>query len=711
MAFKPNPRRRATPVASKAPAQTPAARAVVPPRARFWTTIGAIAFLAVFALVLVARRESPPKGAEAARLALAKSVYYFDGGAITAARNEARIAAAADPAWNLAHAFLARTLLELGDGIGAEAELDRARDTGFDPARSHQLYAQAWLLQGDAERALAEADRTSPRYAGYAARVKARAFATEGDYAAAASILTKLVAANPGNSFAWTDLGRVRQSQVDFGGAIDAATRAVQADPNNGQALTLRGELVRGQFGLVGAVPWFEQALKRDPYDHDALIEYAATLGDLGRTNDMLRATRRALVAQPESPQAYYLQAVLAGRAGNSDLARSLLGKTGGALDQLPGALLLAGTLDYAAGDWQQAIGHFGTLVGQQSMNVPARRLLASALLRSGDAKGALDVLSPMATRPDADAYTLGLVARAFEKTGDRAMAARFLDRAQAAGKGGATPFGVDDGLTQLGQALARAPGQPESQVAYIKGLIDAGQLPQAVSRASALVAANPGTPAAHVLVGDILMLQNRYADAAAAYRQATDLRFDEPTMLRVVESLDRAGRAREAANTLALFLSQNPGNIAALRLTGHWQVAAGQWDAAIDTLEGLRVKLGDRDVALLSELAFAYLGADEVKNALPYAVAAYKLAPSNPAAADAFGWALYRGGDSNRAVQLLEKAVALDQGQPMLKWHLAQVYAELGRDADAKAVAQSALAGPGFTEGAAARALIAGIA
>ena len=69
----------------------------------------------------------------------------------------------------------------------------------------------------------------------------------------------------------------------------------------------------------------YEAALQRDPWHHDALIEYAATLGDAGRTRAMLDATRRALQARPASPQAYYLQAVLAARAGSYGLARSLL--------------------------------------------------------------------------------------------------------------------------------------------------------------------------------------------------------------------------------------------------------------------------------------------------------------------------------------------------------------------------------------------------
>ncbi len=66
------------------------------------------------------------------------------------------------------------------------------------------------------------------------------------------------------------------------------------------------------------------------------------------------------------------------------------------------------------------------------------------------------------------------------------------------------------------------------------------------------------------------------------------------------------------AANVLALFLSQNPQNIAGQRLAAHWQIAGGEWDSAIETLEGLRQRVGNRDAALLAELAYAYLGDED---------------------------------------------------------------------------------------------------
>ncbi|RDE05997.1 tetratricopeptide repeat protein [Sphingomonas aracearum] len=644
-----------------------------------------------------------------ARVYVARSLVTLKNGNWSAARRNAQQAIASDPDWGLAHAVLARAFLALGDGVGAEAELDRARAAGFDANRAHQLYAHAWLLQGDPARAIAEAGKTPARYGAYAMRVAARALAAQGQVADAQDALRQVLAVDPRNSFAWGDLARVRFSAGDVRAAGDAAARAVAIDPANLEAQTLRGELVRSQYGLVAALPWFEAVLQRDAFYHPALIEYAATLGDAGRYADMLDATRRALAARPGSAQAYYLQAVMAARAGRNELARGLLARTAGQIDGLPGALLLGGTLDYAAGGYEQAIGKWRELVGRQPMNVTARRLLGAALLRSGDARGALDVLRPVALRADADSYTLTLVARAFERTGERDWAARFLDRAAMPQAGGSTPFGAEDSLPVLQSVAAASPGDPVAALGYVRGLVDKGDRTGAVSAAKSLAARMPGAPAAWAALGDTLAAGGRFAEAAGAYRRAADLRFDEAIMLRLVDASDRAGDRAGAANTLALYLSQNPQSIAALRLSAHWMIAAGQWSEAIERLEGLRARIGDRDATLLAELAAAYGGDGDDAVAVRYARAANDLAPMNPGTADAYGWALYGAGKPAAAAEILQKAVAIAP-VPALRWHLAQAYADAGAKAAARAQIALAMADPRFGDRAAAKAVLAAL-
>lgn len=633
----------------------------------------ALALLALFVVgagLTLSMRRDPPN----ARQSLIDALATLRAGNYSAARNNAQAAIAAAPTLGMPHAILARAYLELGDGLAAEAELGRARDAGFPANRLYQLQAQARFLQGDPGGAIDAADKAAPRYVDYALRVRARAMAIGGDTAAARDLLQGLLARRPDYAAAWTDLGRIAFASGDVGGASDAATHALALAPAEPAALTLQGEVIRSRYGLVAALPWFEKALATDAYYHPALIEYAATLGEAGRYADMLAATRKAQAARPGSPQALYLQAVLAARAGRPELARSLLQKTGGAIDALPGAILLSGSLDFAEGKYEQAAAMWRGLVNQQPMNVTARRLLGAALLRSGDPRAALDMLRPIGLRADADGYALGVIARAFEAIGDTGFAARYRDRANAGTLGAAATFATDNDVGTLEASAAETPDDPNYVLGAIRGLIESGDTAGAIARARTLAAASPGAPAAQLALGDALAASGDYRGAATVYARAADLAFDEPTMLRLVDALGRTDRTKDAAATLALYLSQNPQSLSARRLLGHWQVASGDFDAAIDTLEAVRARAGNRNASLLTDLALAYAGADQGDVAVRYARAAYALAPMNADVCDAYGVALAAGGDKDGARQLLVKATKLAPANTAIAAHLKQL-------------------------------------
>ncbi len=632
--------------------------------------IGVVCLLIVGIAVVLATRPPRPD----ARRSLVDSLTTLAAGNYSAARTNAQAAITAAPTLGIAHAVLARAYLELGDGLAAEAELARATDAGLPADRLHQLQAHARLLQGDPEGAIDEAAKAQPRYAGYAARIQARALASQGKLVEAQAVLRALLEQVPNDGTAWMDLGRIRLTAGDVGGASVAAARAVTLARGEPAALTLQGEVVRSRYGLVAALPWFEAALQRDAYYHPALIEYAATLGEAGRNADMLAATRRALLARPNSPQALYLQAVLAARAGQIDLARGLLQRTGGAVAGLPGAMLLSGSLDYAQGKFEQAAVTWQQLTAVQPLNVTARRLLGAALLRSGDAEAALGVLRPIGLRADADSYSLTMIARAFETTGDAQTAAQFLDRAAGGRASPAAIFATDDSVGALLAVADAASNDPTYVLGVIRGQIARGDTAGAIARARALVTAGPGAPAAQLALGDALVVAGRYAEAAGVYARAADLAFDEPTMLRLVDALGRAGRAQDAAASLALYLSQNPQSLTGLRLLGHWQVASGDWDKAVETLEGVRRRVGNRDGGVLIDLALAYAGSEDGAIAVRYGKAAYVLAPMSAAAADAYGVALAANGNSDGARQLLDKAVRLAPDDAAIASHRRQL-------------------------------------
>ena len=570
----------------------------------------------------------------------------------------------------------ARTYLELGDGVAAEAELRRARALGMAEAETAHLMAHSLLLQTRNEDAAAEAAKAAPKHAAHAQRILGRAHMALKDNEKADAAFAAAVAAGPEDSKVWTDVARFRRATVDTAGAIAAADRAVKLDPKNVEALTLRGELTRTQYGLAAAVAWFDRALEIDPNHVPALLERAATLGDMGRMRDMLADTRAALAIQPKQPVAYYMQAMLAARAKKFDLAKSLFQKTEGALDDQPAGMLLASAIDFQTGNAEQAIARLQKLVGAQPHNLKARRLLAASQWRLGDAAATVETLRPVADRPDADSYVLTLIGNAYDKLGNADAAAAYLARAaeprRASSSLLATP--VDDGtLDALRRTADAKPGQPGLQLQLIRALLARGVGGEALDRARRLQAAHPGVPDAHILVGDALGIQGNFAAAAQEYRKAANLAFNEPVAIRLVEALRNSGNAQAAAQVLELFLQQNPQNVPAQLLAANTYMQTGKWDAAIPIYERLRKRIGDRDAPVLNNLAWAYSEKRDYDRALPLAKKAWELDRANPATADTYGWLLYKSGeDRARGLVLLEQAARGAPTNAQIRQHLA---------------------------------------
>jgi tetratricopeptide (TPR) repeat protein len=555
----------------------------------------------------------------------------------------------------------ARTYLLLGEGAAAESELKRANALGVPESETGHLMAHALLHQGQAERAAAEAAKAGPAYSAYANRMLGQANQLLGRMEAAAAAFDRALAASPEDGALWADIADFRRATGETAGAIEAADRAVRLAPRNVQALRLRGELTRDQYGLAAAMPWFDRALEVDPSNVAVLIERASTLGDLGRTREMLADTRRILSVSSNNPSAYYLQAVLAARGRDYALARSLYRRTNGAFGNRPAALLLAGTIELGSGNAALAMEPLKRLLKAQPGNLKARRLLGSAQWQSGDAAAAIATLRPLAERADADAYTLSVIGKAYARLGDEAAAAAYLRRA-ALPRPSATaalddPLG-DGALTALRRDAAARPDSAPHQVVLIRALLGRGLGPEALERARQLQAAAPGAPDAHVLVGDALAIQGEYAAAATAYRRAANLAFSEPVALRLIEALRNSGDERGASQVLALFLQQNPQNVSAQTMAANSYLLAKQWPQAIAHYEAVRKRIGDGDATLLNNLAWAYSQTGDYERALPLARRAWQLEPNNPATADTLGWLLFRSGkDRMGGLALLERA------------------------------------------------------
>ncbi|MEZ5708333.1 MAG: tetratricopeptide repeat protein [Blastomonas sp.] len=646
----------------------------------------------------------------AGRAAMAKADAFRAAGNYRAARIEMMNAIQADPDWPQARIRQAEIFLKLFDAVGAEAELRRALDLGAKPDAIRHLMADALLQQGDTLRArkwLTEGPVAGDQ-AGYAMRLLGRIELADGNLDAARSAFDRALAYAPDDSMLWVDIARFRFLAGDQGGAVQAVDHAVALDNANIRALQFRGELMRSQYGLVSALPWFERALAIDPNDVPVLEEYGATLGDMGRMKAMLDVARRIIALQPRNPRAYFMQAVLAARAGKFDLARDLVQKTGDAMERVPAMMQLEGVIEFQLGNNVRAIDRFDRLVTQQPHNIQARNLLARALYAEGKYRDLLDRFAADASRDGAGAYLQTLVGRSLEAIGEREAAANFLDKTLEQDPALLTTLDERQDLMLLATAASRDPGSAKAVIPFVRQLVANGNFARALGEAQRLADANPGAPDAQILLGDVHLAAGNSVAALLAYDRAAAIRLSEPLMVRMVTALRGQGRGGESEQLLLRFAGFTPGNVTASRLLANAYIDHGNWPAASSLLTELRARLGDNNPGLLSDLAMAQLRTGNAMKARKTAYRAYHSQPASPLATHVFGLAVSEaGGRKLAAVQLLEKAQDMRPGNPWLAYHLARAYAAAGEKREAIAALGQALNGGPFPERDAAMAML----
>lgn len=605
--------------------------------------------------------------------ALTRGLAAMDSGDMRTARVELMNAVKQMPQAPQPHAAQARVLAELGDGAGAQAEVERARALGQPPAATRVAMAEALLLQGDPQAALREAQALDvPPGDGMAAsRIVARALSAQGRGDEALGTLQQALEAAPDDAHTWVDLGRLQMALGDQAAAIVAADRAVALAPEDVRTLTFRGELTRSQYGLVAALPWFERALTIDKSAAPTLEQYAATLADAGRASQAIGVTRRLLAVDPGNARAWMIQAVIAARGDEPDLARALLDRVGGRLDGEPATRLLRGILQLEGGNPLLAIEALAPLVADQPGNRTARTLLGRAYYLAGDFASAATTLAPMVALRDAEPYVLTLAARAQEALGDADMAADMLARAQWPVRPDAAVIASSEDAIVAASPPADT-GSARANIPYIRALLNVGGEGEAVGRARLLARANPGAPEAWLALGDSLLTLERSAEAARSYEAAANMRFDRAAALRLTSSWAMAGDTGRAEAVARLFTAQNPASLDALRLGAALAVRRKDWAAAERVLAALIRRIGTNDAALMADMSRAVLGKGEGERARIYARAAYRLMPGNAALADLLAQALLQSGGSRlEARDLLEKAVTIQPDVSIYRDHL----------------------------------------
>lgn len=662
-------------------------------RKRLYAIMAVMMAAVILLLFLIPREKTAEQHFAAAGVA-------FDAGDLRTARIELLNAIKLKPKWPAAHLAQAETLLGLFDGRNAELSARRAIAAGAEEAEAAPYLAHALWLQGKPEDAIALLEQSDilDKDRGYAERIAGRAYIDMGDLESAGQAFDAALERTPDSSLLWADIAFYRWRSGDMAGAREAAGHAIDLNPRDVRAIQMRGELERRQRGLVPSLAWFAQGLETAPNDVPLLVEYGSTLGEAGRHREMLAVARHILTLDGRNGRAFMMQAVIAARAGEATLARTLLDKAGGAANS-PAGWMLRGLVEYREGNFNHAFEAFDRLLGAQPYNRKARRLAALSLYRAGDLNGAKDLVGPLLAG-QANNYDAMLAGRIFEALGEEKPATEALTAAGDYREPGIERLYAGGDAELLARDAAKSPNDASAVIPYLRMLAARGNPDAALDSARRLSARFPGVVEAQLLVGDLEYLSGNSDGALASYRRAADLAFSEPVMLRLVETLENRGDLAEADRLAREYLAANPASLPARHILFRHAMARSDWPSAIMLGESLRRRGVNRDFALLANLARAYVEAGDSAAAVPLARRAYQLQPASALTTHVYGYALLRVGERARdSVTMLQKAAILSPDNDMLRYHLASAYAAAGASERAERLLATALSNPDFPD------------
>jgi Flp pilus assembly protein TadD len=152
---------------------------------------------------------------------------------------------------------------------------------------------------------------------------------------------------------------------------------------------------------------------------------------------------------------------------------------------------------------------------------------------------------------------------------------------------------------------------------------------------------------------------------------------------VRLYGTLQSGGKASEASSFATQWIKDHPKDTTMIQALGEQNMQRKDYAAASANYKQV-LDIDPDNVPALNNLAWVMTEGNDRKG-IEYAEHAHRLAPFNPGVVDTLGWALAKGGDAKRGLQLLRMASALAPRQGDIRLHLAKALVDSGDKAAAR--------------------------
>ncbi len=538
-----------------------------------------------------------------------------------------------DPEFMAAHLLLGRAYLQQGEGALAERELILALRLGADRALVSVPLGQAYVLQRKYREIL---DEIHPGE--FLPDLNAKIMVIRGDAHLELNELVKAEQAyreaaryDPIATSPLLGLINVLLRKADFDAVDSVLQQALDLGPEDSAVWHTKGAVAHARARFDEAIAAYSRSLELQPGNYKVQVAMASTYMDMGNYDLALEVLNQIGEPQIPDPQVAYLRSVSYARLGNPEASREAMLEADGIMAKLPSemkqahleTLLLAGLIDYSLNRMDEAYANLDLYVRRDPGNPGARKLLGSILFKRGQYDRVIQVLKPALEQIPNDYRLLTMLGTAYSKKGRHLRAIDLLDRAVAVG-GDAVDARTQIALSHLAQ----------------------GQSDLGVEQLSEVFASTDEAR----LAGMTLVLEH--------------LRREENS---------------QAVKIARLLSQRNPQDLKLLNLLASAEIAAGNIPAATDHLEQI-LKQDEKFLGAELNLAKIDRAAGRMAQARTRLERARTHHPDNTLVMLEQARLEEAVGKPEVAVELLLKAVALDERSVESQIYLGELYIRLGK-------------------------------
>lgn len=464
---------------------------------------------------------------------------------------------------------------------------------------------------------------------------------------------------------------RLLASRGEMDAALQVLERLLKDEPNNAGAWHLKGDVLAfGKQDLTGAVTAYTRSLQIQPQfvaAHVSLIRAALMGSDMTKFKAAVDDMTKALPGHPET-LLYEAQVALADK--NHAAARNLVQKLLQAAPENAMVLQTAGAVELDSGSLVQAERHLSKALQFEPRLPGARRLLAQAYLRSGQAAKALTTLQPLIEQAGVDAAVLATAAEAHLQNGQLPQAEALFSRAAKLApedtkiKTALALSQIAKGNSQLGfdalESIAARDSGTYTDMALVSARLRQKELDAALLALDRMQRKQPANAIPHHLRGQILVQRQDFAAARASFEKALSLdpRYF-PSLASLVDLDMHDDKPEAAVARMEAELAREPRNYRALGILATLRQRAGASPESVKSLLQAAVKSSPDQAAPRLLLGEYLLSIQDHEGARLGLQEALTVLPDDMQLVELLGRSLLAAGDTQQALSAFGKVAA----------------------------------------------------